>query len=206
MKKTKLWGILSRILGSRTLLIYLGAWLLLFAVTPGETSVMEILGGFSPRESRGLNILGIMRWNLCVLPPVAVSILFAGEETGLLRSYTLIRAKCLRDWFLLRFLGIAAANLVYLTLFAVLWEICAGTGDWGRRGFPLFSAVFFLHTLLMSLISAALCVGSRGAHLPVIFYLTVEGMLVVIGNIFPQAAPWLPPYWGMFRQVQQYVF
>ena len=35
----------------------------------------------------------------------------------------------------------------------------------------------------------------------VVFYLTVEGIMVVIGDIFPQTAAYLLPYWGMIRQV-----
>lgn len=192
--------IISRILDRRAMLIYFAAWLLLFTVTPGQKSAMNFLGGFSPRESRGLDVLGIMRWNLCVLPPVAVSILFMDVEAGVLRTYTMIRVKKAKEWFLPRFAGIAAANLVYLLLSVGLTEVCTGSGDYRRDGFPLFLLLFFLHSFLMSTVSVALCAKSRGVHMPVVFYLAVEGVMVVIGNIFPQTAACLPPYWGMIRQ------
>lgn len=91
-KKGFPWRIAGRILDRRAIMIYFAAWLLFFAVTPGHKGAMAILGGFSPQESRGMDILGIIRWNLCVLPPVAVSILFMDVEMGVLRVYTMVRS------------------------------------------------------------------------------------------------------------------
>lgn len=200
MKRSKRWKIISRVLDMRVILIYFAAWLLLFTVTPGQKGAMNILGGFSPQESRGMDILGIMRWNLCVLPPVATSILFMDVEMGLLRVYTMVRSGSVKKWFLPRFMGIAAANLVYPLLFVGIAETGVGSGDCKRDGFGLFLAVFFLHSFLMSVVSVALCGKSRGVPVAVVFYLFVEGVLVVIGNIFPRTAVCLPPYWGMIRQ------
>lgn len=196
--------IISRILDKRALIIYLTACLLLFIVTPGQKGVMNILGGFSPQGSRGLDIIGIMRWNLCVLPPVAASILFMDVEMGTLRVYTLIRTKNAKRWFLPRFVAIAAANLIYLILFTVLTEVCAGSGDSKRNSFLLFLTIFFLHSFMMSVVSVALCVRGGGVHVSVIFFLAVEGIMVVIGEIFPQTAAYLLPYWGMIQQVGAY--
>lgn len=182
-------------------MIYLGALLLLFTVTPGKRGAMDILGGFSPQESRGLDIQGIMRWNLCVLPPVAVSILFMDVEMGALRFYTMVRSESVRKWWLPRLLGMIAAHLAYLLLFVVAAEAGMGGGECKRSGFGLFLAVFFLHSFLMSAVSAALCGKSRRVHTAVVFYLFVEGIMVVMGDIFPRTAAFLPPYWGMIRQV-----
>lgn len=201
MRKSKNWKIISRILDRRAIIIYFTAWLLFFTVMPGQKGAMDILGGFSPQESRGLDILGIMRWNLCVLPPVAVSILFMDVEMGVLRVYTMVRSESVKKWYLPRFIGIAAANLVYLLLFVGVAEIGMRSGDYKRNGFGLFLAVFFLHSFLMSVVSVALCGKSRRVHTAVVFYLLVEGIMVVIGDIFPQTAACLPPYWGMIRQV-----
>lgn len=193
--------IINRIMDKRAIIIYLAAFLLLFTVTPGQKDILNILGGFSPQKSRGLDMIGIMRWNFCVLPPVAVSILFMDVEMGVFRFYTMIRAKTVKKWFFLRFMGIAAANLLYLLLFAILTEICAGSGDYKKSAFLLFLILFFAHSFFMSMVSVALCAQSKGIHMSVVFYLTVEGIMVVIGDIFPQTAAYLPPYWGMIRQV-----
>ncbi len=201
MRKSKNWKIISRILDRRAITIYFAAWLLFFTVMPGQKGAMDLLGGFSPQESRGLDILGIMRWNLCVLPPVAVSILFMDVEMGVLRVYTMVRSGSVGKWYLPRFIGIVAANLVYLLLFVGIAEAGVGSGDYKRNGFGLFLAVFFLHSFLMSVVSVALCGKSRRVHTAVVFYLLVEGIMVVIGDIFPRAAACLPPYWGMIRQV-----
>ncbi len=201
MRKSKNWKIISRILDRRAAMIYFAAWLLFFTVMPGQKGAMDILGGFSPQESRGLDILGIMRWNLCVLPPVAVSILFMDVEMGVLRVYTMVRSGSVGKWYLPRFIGIVAANLVYLLLFVGITEAGVGSGDYKRNGFGLFLAVFFLHSFLMSVVSVALCGKSRRVHTAVVFYLLVEGIMVVIGDIFPRTSACLPPYWGMIRQV-----
>lgn len=192
----------GQILDKRAFMIYFAAWLLLFTVAPGPKSTMNLLGGFSPQESRGLNTLGIVRWNLCVLPPVSVSILFMDIEMGRLRTYTMIRAGNINTWFRPRFMSIAVANLIYLLLFTGLTEICVGVGDYKSNGFLLFLVLFFLHGFLMSIISSALCTQSEGIRMSVIFYLAVEGVMVVIGNVFPPAATYLPPYWGMIQQVK----
>ena len=71
--------------------------ILLFAVTPGQKGVINILAGFSPQESRGLDIIGIIRWNLCVLPPIAASILFMDMEMGVLQIYTMIRSENIKN-------------------------------------------------------------------------------------------------------------
>ena len=185
---------ISRIMDKRAIAIYLAVFLLLFAVTPGQKDVLDILGGFSPQESREPDMIGMMRWSLCVLPPVAVSILFMDAEIGGLRFYTMVRAKTVKKWFFLRFMGIVAANLLYLLLFAVLTEICAGNGGYKRRGFLLFLLLFFVHSFCVSMVSVALCTQSKGIHMAVVFYLAVEGIMVVIGDIFPQTAAYLPPY------------
>lgn len=201
MRKSKNWKVASRILDRRAIMIYFAAWLLLFAVTPGQKGAMDILGGLSPQGGGGLDILGIMRWNLCVLPPVAVSILFMDVEMGVLRVCTMVRSGSVKKWYLSRFVGIAAANAAYLLLFVGMAEIGAGSGDYKRNGFGLFVAVFFLHSFLMSVVSAALCGKSRRVHAAVFFYLLVEGIMVVVGDIFPRTAACLTPYWGMIRQV-----
>lgn len=194
---------IGRILDRRALIIYLAACLLLFIVTPGQKSVLNVLGGFSPKGSRGLDIIGIMRWNLCVLPPVVASILFMDVEMGALRVYTLIRTKDAKKWFLPRFTAIAANNLIYLLLFTVLAEICA-CADYKRSSFILFLIIFFLHSFMMSIASVALCALSGGVHVSIIFFLAVEGIMVVIGDIFPQTAAYLVPYWGMIQHVGAY--
>ena len=62
-KKGFPWRIAGRILDRRAIMIYFAAWLLFFAVTPGHKGAMAILGGFSPQESRGMDILGCSSWH-----------------------------------------------------------------------------------------------------------------------------------------------
>ncbi|MCM1468810.1 MAG: hypothetical protein NC086_11730 [Alistipes sp.] len=192
--------IINRILNGRTIIMYAAVMILLIAVTP-EKGAMDILAGFSPQGGRGLDMIGIIRWNLCVLPPVAASILFMDLEMGVLRIYTMIRSENVKKWFTRRFMGIVTANLSYLFLFVAVTEICVAAGDYRKKEFLLFLTLFFLHTLLMSLVSVALFVQSKKLHITIVFYLTVEGIMVVVGELFSKIAAYLPPYWGMIRQV-----
>ena len=194
--------IINMMLNRRTITMYIVVIILLFAVTPGQKGVINILAGFSPQESRGLDIIGIIRWNLCVLPPVVASILFMDMEMGVLQIYTMIRSENIKKWFIQRFMGIVIANLFYMLLFVVITELCAGAGDYKKKRFLLFLTLFFLHTLLISLVSVALCTRSKNIYITIVFYLAVEGIMVVIGEFFPKIAAYLPPYWGMIRQVE----
>ena len=45
--------IINMILNRRTITMYIVVIILLFAVTPGQKGVINILAGFSPQESRG---------------------------------------------------------------------------------------------------------------------------------------------------------
>lgn len=46
--------IINMILNRRTITMYIVVIILLFAVTPGQKGVINILAGFSPQESRGI--------------------------------------------------------------------------------------------------------------------------------------------------------
>lgn len=191
---------IKRILGMPVLIIYFGTYFLLYAVFPEAGNVMELLGGISPQGGQGLHILGIMRWDICILPPVAAGILFMDSELGPLRIYTMVREKKADIWILRRFCSIFVSCAAYLSLFALLDVLngreCRVSG--GRFG--IFLLIFFLHILLTSTVSAALLVISRDVKAAVLFFMVMEGLLVTAGDIYPQTAPYLPPYWGMIRQ------
>lgn len=213
---------IRRILSRRNYVIYFAACLLLTIVTQEAGSAVDILGGFTPAQGGSLNVLEIMCWNLGILPPVGAAVLFMEEELGTMRYFTLPRSKSVRRWCLLRFAAIGAVNLSYLLTAEAVSVFCAmmragwsgetvknavgnavGNADM-RKGCSIiiFLAVFFVHSFMMSSVSAALLAWKGRPQAPLLLFLVVEGCLTIVGNLFPRAGAYLPPYWGMARQAR----
>lgn len=179
---------------------YLAMFLLLVITAPKSVSTVELLGGFSAVGGMGrLNILGIMRWNLCVLPPVAVSILFMSSELGPLSIYTVMRATSIKMWYLVRLCAIILANLIYISLFILLGAaFCLNIRGEPARLFQLM-LVFPIHTILMSGISMMLLTICRLSKVSIFAYFIVEGGMVIGGSLFPSISKYLLPFWGMVQ-------
>ena len=67
--------IIERTLTPTICTFYLLMCCLLAATAEGKT-VIDIWGGFVPSGGLLSNVIGIVRWNICVMPPVMVSNLF----------------------------------------------------------------------------------------------------------------------------------
>lgn len=191
-------AIITRIISWRTIATYIAVFLLLIITAPKGVSITELLGGFSAIGGmRQLNILGIMRWNLCVLPPVAVSILFMSSELGPLSAYTVIRAARIKTWYLVRSCAVIFINLIYISIFIFL----GATFGLNIRSEPLrlyqLILVFPMHTTLMSGISVMLLTVCRSSKASIFAYFAVEGAMVIGGSVFPSASKYLLPFWGM---------
>lgn len=180
--------------------VYLAIFLLLIITAPKGVSITELLGGFSAIGGmRRLNILGIMRWNLCVLPPVAASILFMSSELGPLSTYTVIRAASIKTWYLVRLCAVILANLIYIFAFILLGAAFGLNA--GSEPFRLYQLmlVFPMHTALMSSISVMLLTVCRLSKASIFVYFVVEGVMVIGGSVFPGASKYLLPFWGMVQ-------
>ena len=141
---------IGRILNLRNILIYFLAYILLFLVSEKGDSVVEICGGISVSRSSGLKVIQIMRWVLCVLPPIAVSILFMEEELGVCVIYTVIRAKNIRQWWCVHWLGVFVINLMYPALFTAV-SVLMDVNKWTHgQNQALFFLIFEIHIFTMS--------------------------------------------------------
>ncbi len=188
---------MSRILNSRGIAIYLIAYLLLLVTAPGQASVIEIMGGFSLVGSTGLKVISIMRWNLCVLPPVIVSMLFMSLELGKLSCYTVIRTRSIGHWFAVRYICIALAGIVYLLSFELITTILGYNAGCGIKSVCVFMLVFSVHITLISTISVTLLVISRSHRIALLSFFAIDGGMVVVGSMFPSASKYILPFWGM---------
>lgn len=183
-----------------TVSCYLGAVALMLFLSIGQDAPPSLFQGFAAAGGMGgVDLLGTMLWNLCVLPPVSACILYMLHEFETLFPYTILRSRTLYRWWMLRFAVILFLNYAFYFFAQLALTI--------TRGNPLLlseaaelAALFPLHTTLLSTLC---CVGivrfsSRGA---IVSYLLVEGVLVIIGMAYPPISHFLLPYWGMTRSV-----
>ncbi|BAL00831.1 hypothetical protein OBV_36320 [Oscillibacter valericigenes Sjm18-20] len=188
---------LSQILNSRGIAIYLITYLLLLVTAPGKASVIEIMGGFSPIGSTGLKVISIMRWNLCVMPPVIVSILFMSLELGKLSCYTVIRTKSISHWFVMRYICVVLSGIVYLLCFMLVTTALGYNVGCGIESVCVFMLVFSVHITLVSTISVTLLITSRSHRVALLSFFAIDGGMVVVGSMFPSASKYILPFWGM---------
>lgn len=186
-----------RIFNRHTLVCYLSTITLIFFLAGGQRSPCSFFLGFSALDSAGgLNLLKIMEWNLCVLAPVSASLLFLMPEMGPLSTYTILRTKTIRHWWIMRLAAVVAINYV----FSLIGLFILPGRDMQMAEWLLAMVLFPLHTTLLSTFCAGgmLLLSSRAA---VIFYLLVEGGLLVIGMAYPPVSLFLLPYWGMAQAI-----
>lgn len=188
---------IRRILNSRGIAIYLIAYLLLLVTAPGQASVIGIMGGFSPIGSTRLKVISIMRWNLCVMPPVVVSILFMSLELGKLSCYTVIRTRSISHWFAVRYSYIVLTGIVYLLSFVLLTTALGYNVGCGIKSVCIFMLVFSAHITLISTISVTLLIISRSHRIALLSFFAIDGGMVVVGSMFPSASKYILPFWGM---------
>ena len=104
----------TRVFDLHTLTCYLTAIALMLFLVGGHRSPLSFFMGFSAQDGvGGLDILKTMEWNLCVLPPVSASLLFLMPELGTLSTYTILRSKNIRSWWLMRLAAVVVINYVF---------------------------------------------------------------------------------------------
>lgn len=109
----------TRVFDHHTFACYFAAIALMLFLVGGHRSPLLFFMGFSAQDGAGgLDIMRTMEWNLCVLPPVSASILFLMPELGALSTYTIVRSKNIRRWWLMRLAAVVVINYVFF-LFAL---------------------------------------------------------------------------------------
>lgn len=186
----------TRVFDYHTFACYFAAIALMLFLVGGHRSPLLFFMGFSAQDGAGgLDIMRTMEWNLCVLPPVSASILFLMPELGALSTYTIVRSKNIRRWWLMRLAAVVVINYVFFLFALVLLSLISGAelllAEWSTA-----AVLFPLHTTLLS----SLCAGGMilfTSRATIIFYLLVECGLLAVGMAYPPVSLFLPPYWGM---------
>lgn len=186
----------TRIFDRHTLTCYLTAIALMLFLVRGHRSPLSFFMGFSAQDGAGgLDILKTMEWNLCVLPPVSASLLFLMPELGTLSTYTILRSKNIRSWWLMRLAAVVVINYVFFLFALILLSLISGP-DLMWAEWCMVAVLFPLHTTLL----AVLCAGGMilfASRAAVILYLFIECGLLAVGMAYPPISLFLPPYWGM---------
>ena len=187
--------IIERTLTPTICTFYLLMCCLLAATAEGRT-VIDIWGGFVPSGGLLSNVIGIVRWNICVMP-VMVSNLFMIVETGKLSTFTVIRETSLEKWFYKRYIAMVISSFTYMALAIILTTFLGFNKSLQLHQFFSFALLFPAHILLLISASVATLLIFRSAKAVLILYLIIEGIMVIIGTTFPVTSKYLIPYWGM---------
>ncbi|MCI9080545.1 MAG: hypothetical protein HFH68_16840 [Lachnospiraceae bacterium] len=188
-----------RVLNVRNILIFLLVYMLLFLVSEKGDSIVEIYGGFSVSHLSGLHVFRIMKWALCVLPPIAVSVLFMEEELGTCVIYTVIRTKSIRQWWGIHWLGVLTVNLLYVVSVTAISALQGINRKMCSKDFILFFVIFGIHILSVSVLSVLILFVCKSLKMSVLFFGIVEIALVAAGSISPGLSAYLYPFWGMVK-------
>ncbi len=189
---------LFRILDKRAVIIYFITISLLSLINTKDVSVIGILGGINTSKSIGaLDVFGVIKWNICVLPPVAVSTLFMISEMGPISKYTMSRSESVKNWAATRFISIIVANIFYLLAALIITSIFNFKIDVSSNLFYRLMVIFPLHTIMLSMLSIMLLAIYKTPKSVIITYLIVEGITAVIGCVLPSTSKFMLAYWGM---------
>ena len=185
----------QRIMDRTALCICLGVTALLLLTSADTPTVLNLLGGFSAATTMGmLNVVGIIRWILAVLPPTAISVLFITSELGPQSTFTMIRSKSVVRWIVARLGMILAVNLIYpLILLVVGFIFMPPPAIDAMRIYGIFS----IHTCMVSFLSVFLVAIFKSSKPALLSFIVIEGCSVVVGNIVPSISKYMVGFWGM---------
>jgi len=192
-----------RVLRRKTIAFFLcGLLILIFTSDPEAASLADILGGIPGQEaSRQIDVVGMLRWNLCVFPPITVSVLFFREELMVFKYLSLIRFQSAKQWMRSSIVTIVFINYIYLVTFFIV-IFCRSF----RQGFItalLIETVliFPIHTLMISMVSIAIYLIAKNIRIILIAFLMIEGVGVALGTTISAVEKYMLALYGMSQRI-----
>lgn len=182
-------------INSHTLVFFFLVQSLLFLCVGPNSSILDTLGGFTATGS--VDVLGTIRWNFCILPPVLVSTVFFAREIGSMYIFTLLRVKSVSQWCRAHFCAIYFINIVYFFATLCYGFVYTFHPHYSLRELLLFGMEFTFHTTMVSFLPIFSRIFIKSVHASLVTFLFVEGFGVVVGSVIPKASPYLLGYWGM---------
>jgi len=170
-----------------------------------DFSLVNLIGGFDNKKGIfGINLYEIICWNICVLPPVVISVLYAMEEFGPLSIFTMIRSKNIRKWYDSRFYAILLINIMYLfsvILISSIFRIYTGSGI---ENMSRLIPMFLLHTTMVSVVSVTILAKSRNVNAVIIFFALLEICGAVVVSKSTLVSKYMIVSWGMFKNTDYF--
>lgn len=154
------------------------------------------LGGVVPGGS--LEVVAIIRWNVCVLAPVVMSWLYFAPQIGPLCVYTMIRSGNILRWLIERVTIVVMLNFVYPLFYLCISFVEGIHTTYYAMDILKIYILFASHTLMVSLISIVAFALWRSAKAAVSLFAGLEVIGICVGSLIPNIAPYLPSFWGMF--------
>lgn len=188
-------GLCHQVLNCHTLAIFLLIPAFLYPCTGRDNSLLVTIGGFT--ADGYIDVLGIIRWNLCVLPPVFMSASFFKNELGGMYTFTIFRIRSVAQWCRMRFAIILAFNIVYSGILLGCGAIYTIPACDNGKAAGLAIVQFCVHTTMLSFFIAFIQGRAISASASVLAFLLVEGVGVSFGAILPGVSSYLPAFWGM---------
>lgn len=185
----------QRIINIRTLIIYTAAFAVLRALT-GNMCFGEVSGGFPVEKGYGLPFEKIMAWNICILPPAAVGMLYIDEELGRLGIYTMVRSGYVKKWWQLRWITLAAADALYTACITAMDMLWCGRGHECIE-YVGFAAVFLIHVFVVTVLAVFVLVAAEALKAALLMYGFVEIFSTAAGCMNVELSSALLPFWGM---------
>lgn len=169
----------------------------LLIATDSQNAGVLIWGGFSPTGGMGLNIIAIIRWNLCVMPPVIACNLFMVPEIGKFSSFTMLRERSVQRWFFKRYFTVVLTALSYIAVVLIITTVFGLNKGVLEKSILRFGYIFLVHILLLITASIGVLIKYKSVKASLLLYFTVEGIMVVVGSSYPSISGYLMPFWGM---------
>ncbi len=188
----------NRIFSLKFLSVYLISvgFLVFISDSQEKLSFRSLLGGISHETfSSGINTYEVFCWNIGVLPPLTLSILYIMEEVGDYSIYTLIRTRTTRMWWNYRWLTIVWLNVSYIFVVLGVTDI-QSLYSWSDLG---EISLFLLHTCSVSFLLVTILVLIKSLKFLLISYGVIEVLLVVVGDSYPAIQKYLFPFWAMAK-------
>ena len=190
-------NIVKRILTFHNMMICV-FFIVLLSISFKDSSIYDILGGINS-SNKILNIIQIIKWNLCILPPIIISLIFLSEEFGIFRKFTFIRSKNVLQWILVRFGIIVFINYMYILLFFLITYCIGLNKEFEISNIILLFTVFPINIITISMLIETVSVTTNSQKNAIILYFFIEGFAVILGLIYPASSKYIISYWGMLK-------
>lgn len=190
--------IISRVLTPAIWIFYIIVGCLIILTAETKT-VLDIWGGFTPTGGMALNILGIMQWNICIMPPVVACNLFMIAEIGQLSIFTMAREHSVQKWYFKRYAAAVLSVFAYIAFVLLITTAFGFNRSLQLEQLVRFVLCFSMHSVLLVSASIAVLIIYKSSKAALLLYLTIEGIMVIVGSAYPVISNYLFPFWGMAK-------